>query len=46
MKLLILSDVDNLGEVTVNDAYMDIHIDEVLDLPLVDVEAVKNANLK
>src|SRR5918993_1002953 len=30
------SDVDSLGTVTVNDAYMDIHIDEVLELPLVD----------
>jgi len=40
------SDVDNLGEITQNDAYMDIHIDEVLDLPLVDIEAVKNAKFK
>ena len=40
------SDVDSLGEVTVNDAYMDIHIDEVLNLPLVDAEAVKKAGFK
>jgi phosphomannomutase len=40
------SDVDNLGEITINDAYMDIHIDEVLNLPLVDIEAVKAANFK
>ena len=40
------SDVDNLGEITVNDAYMDIHIDEVLNLPLVDVQAVKDAKFK
>ncbi|WP_281232753.1 phosphoglucosamine mutase [Flavobacterium gelatinilyticum] len=40
------SDVDNLGEITLNDAYMDIHIDEVLNLPLVDVQAVKDAKLK
>lgn len=40
------SDVDNLGEITVNDAYMDIHIDEVLNLPLVDIEAVKAAKFK
>ncbi|SHM92427.1 phosphoglucosamine mutase [Flavobacterium chilense] len=40
------SNVDNLGEITVNDAYMDIHIDEVLNLPLVDVEAVKAAKFK
>jgi phosphomannomutase len=40
------SEVDNLGEIVVNDAYMDIHIDEVLNLPLVDVEAVKAAKFK
>lgn len=40
------SDVDNLGEVTVNDAYMDIHIDEVLNLSLVDVETVRAAKFK
>jgi phosphomannomutase len=40
------SDVDSLGEITVNDAYMDIHIDEVLNLPLVDVEAVAKRKYK
>ncbi len=40
------SDVDSLGEITENDAYMDIHIDEVLNLPLVDIEAVKAAKFK
>jgi phosphomannomutase len=40
------SDVDNLGEITLNDAYMDIHIDEVLNLPLVDIETVKAAKFK
>ncbi len=40
------SDVDSLGEVTPNDAYMDIHIDEVLELPLVDIEAVKKRKFK
>ncbi|PBJ09087.1 phosphoglucosamine mutase [Flavobacterium sp. ACN6] len=40
------SDVDSLGEITLNDAYMDIHIDEVLNLPLVDIEAVKEAKFK
>ncbi len=40
------SDVDNLGEITLNDAYMDIHIDEVLNLHLVDIEAVKSAKFK
>ena len=40
------SDVDSLGEITENDAYMDIHIDEVLNLPLVDIEAIKAAKFK
>ena len=40
------SDVDSLGEVTANDAYMDIHIDEVLQLPLVDAEAVAKRKFK
>jgi phosphomannomutase len=42
----LISDVDSLGEITENDTYMDIHIDEVLNLPLVDVEAVKAAKFK
>ncbi len=40
------ADVDDLGQVFDNDAYMDIHIDEVLNLPLVDVAAIKNARFK
>ena len=40
------ADVDNLGEVTSNDAFMDIHIDEVLALPLVDADAVRKAGFK
>ncbi|MFE3847818.1 phosphoglucosamine mutase [Flavobacterium sp. LB3P45] len=40
------SDVDDLGAIMINDAYMDIHIDEVLNLPLVDVDAVKAAKFK
>ena len=40
------SDVDSLGEITINDAYMDIHIDEVLNLPLVDAEAVAKRKFK
>ena len=40
------SDVDSLGEITINEAYMDIHIDEVLNLPLVDIEAIKAAKFK
>ncbi len=40
------AEVDDLGEIQINDAYMDIHIDEVLNLPLVDVSAVKKAGFK
>lgn len=40
------SDVDSLGEIIPNDAYMDIHIDEVLELPLVDAEAVAKRKFK
>ena len=39
-------DVDTLGEVFVNDSYMDIHIDEVLALPLVNSDAVKAKKYK
>jgi phosphomannomutase len=40
------SDVDSLGEITINDAYMDIHIDEVLNLPLVNAETVAKRKFK
>ena len=40
------SEVDDLGEITINDAYMDIHIDEVLNLSLVDIDAIKAAKFK
>ncbi len=40
------SEVDNLGKIISNDAYMDIHIDEVLNLPLVDVSAVSKKGYK
>lgn len=40
------SEVDDLGEITINDSYMDIHIDEVLNLPLVDAEAVAKRKFK
>jgi phosphomannomutase len=38
--------VDELGYITVNDAYIDIHIEEILNLPLVKVEAIKKAKFK
>tara|TARA_R100001369_G_scaffold87186_1_gene122369 strand:- start:672 stop:2060 length:1389 start_codon:yes stop_codon:yes gene_type:complete len=40
------SEVDDLGKITTNDAYIDLHIDEILELPLVNVSAIKKANLK
>jgi len=40
------SEVDDLGIVHENSAYMAIHIDEVLDLPLVDIELVKSKKFK
>lgn len=40
------SEVDDLGKITKNDAYIDLHIDEILSLPLVNVAAIKKANFK
>jgi len=40
------AEVDALGAIHKNDAYIDIHIDEVLDLDLVDEDAIKAANFK
>lgn len=40
------AEVDDLGEITINDAYIDIHIDEVLDLELVNTRAIEKANFK
>ncbi|MAT90323.1 MAG: phosphoglucosamine mutase [Flavobacteriaceae bacterium] len=40
------SEVDDLGKITRNDAYIDLHIDEILALPLVNVAAIKKANFK
>ena len=38
------AEVDSLGKVYVNNTYMQRHIDSVLKLKLVDVEAIRNAN--
>ncbi len=40
------SEVDDLGKITSNQAYIDLHIDEILDLSLVNVEAIKKAKFK
>lgn len=40
------AEVDDLGKVTYDDSYLQKHIDKVLALPLVNAEAVRNANFK
>jgi phosphomannomutase len=40
------AEVDDLGKITKNDAYIDLHIEEVLALDLVDVDAIKAAKFK
>src|SRR5690606_2592417 len=42
----VFSEVDDLGTVTTNDSYIDIHIDEVLSLSLVDKETIRAAKFK
>src|SRR5690606_8007707 len=43
---LSFADVDSLGKITKNKAYVDLHIIEVLDLPLVNVSAIEKAKFK
>ena len=38
--------VDDLGKVTLDNSYLQKHIDQILALPLVDVKAIKAANFK
>ncbi len=40
------AEVDDLGSITKNDAYIDIHIDEVLNLSLVDADTIRAAKFK
>ena len=40
------AEVDDLGKITKNDAYIDLHIDEVLALEYVDKNAIEAANFK
>jgi phosphomannomutase len=42
----IFAQVDDLGKVTFDDSYLQKHIDQILALPLVDVDAIKAAKLK
>ena len=40
------ANVDDLGSVSKNDTYFDVHIKEIIKNDLVDVDAIKNANFK
>lgn len=42
----IFTDVKKLGSYSSNDSYLQKHVDHVLSLALVDVEAIKNANFR
>ena len=43
---LLFSEVDKLGNVTSNEAYFDMHIDSVLDLDFVNLDAIRSCNFK
>ncbi len=43
---ITFAEVDDLGNVKQDDTYMQKHIDQILALPLVDVEAIRNADFK
>ncbi len=43
---IAFAEVDELGEITRNDAYIDLHIEEIINSKWVDVEAIKAAKLK
>ncbi|HET8829621.1 MAG TPA: phosphoglucosamine mutase [Pelobium sp.] len=43
---IAFAEVDDLGKVRQDDTYMQKHIDQILALPLVDVEAIKSADFK
>lgn len=40
------SEVDDLGKITYHNAYIDLHIEEVLSLDLVEVDRIKDAKIK
>ena len=40
------SEVDDLGTITKNDDYLDIHVQEVLNLPLVDADKIREGKFK
>jgi len=40
---VVYSEANKLGKYSLNDTFIDLHIKKILDLPLVDVEAIKKA---
>lgn len=42
----IYAEVDDLGTASIRNDYLDIHIQQILDLPLVDKDIIKSANFK
>ena len=44
--IIEFAEVDDLGEIHKNDAYIDLHIDEILQLPLVNADAIKSCGFK
>src|SRR5690606_36926451 len=40
------AEIDGLGKITRNDAYIDLHIEEILKLNLVDVQKIKKSKFK
>lgn len=43
---VVYAEVNHLGKVSLDNTYLQKHIDLILALPLVDVEAIRNANFK
>jgi phosphomannomutase len=42
----VFADVNNLGSYTTDDTFLEKHIKKILDLPLVDVEAIRKAHFR
>ena len=40
------AEIDDLGKITYHNAYIDLHIEEIMDLDLVEVDRIKAANIK
>lgn len=43
---LTFAEIDDLGRISINDAYIDLHIEEILNLDLVDAEAIRKEKFK